>query len=77
MTPLLGLFCRLLQVVLGLSAPSRSASRGAYDKRGTGSKFVCARIIGDQICGPAAPLPDVSSVPDRDQFLQETIAVVA
>jgi len=48
----------------------------AYDKRGTGSTFVRARIIGDHIYEPAAPVPDVTPSPDRNQFLREVIAVV-
>ena len=30
--------------------------REAYDKHGTGSTFVRARIIGDEIYEPAAPI---------------------
>jgi hypothetical protein len=48
----------------------------AYDKRGTGSTFVRARIIGDEVYEPAAPVPDVTPSPDRNQFLREVIAEV-
>lgn len=48
----------------------------AYDKHGTGSTFVRARIIGDEIYEPAAPVPDITPSPDRNQFLREVIAEV-
>jgi hypothetical protein len=48
----------------------------AYDKHGTGSTFVRARIIGDDIYEPAAPVPDVTPSPDRNQFLREVTAEV-
>lgn len=48
----------------------------AYYKRGTGSTFVRARIIGDEIYEPAVPVPDATPSPDRNQFLRETIAEV-
>jgi hypothetical protein len=48
----------------------------AYDRHGTGSTFVRARIIGDEIYEPAAPVPDVTPSPDRNQFLREVIAEV-
>lgn len=50
--------------------------REAYDRHGTGSTFVRARIIGDDIYEPAAPIPDVTPSPDRNQFLREVIAEV-
>lgn len=50
--------------------------QAAYDKHGTGSTFVRARIIGDEIYEPAAPVPDVTPSPDRNQFLREVIAEV-
>lgn len=43
----------------------------AYDKRGPGSTFVRAQIIGDDIYVPAAPVPDVTPSPDRNRFLHE------
>lgn len=55
----------------------RSAQRqGAYEKHGTGSTFVRARIIGNEIYEPAAPIPDATPAPDRNQFLREVIAEV-
>ena len=48
----------------------------AYYKRGTGSTFVRARIIGDKIYEPAAPVPDATPSPGRNQFLREIIAEV-
>ena len=48
----------------------------AYYKRGTGSTFVRARIIGDQIYQPAAPVPNATPSPDRNQFLREIIVEV-
>jgi hypothetical protein len=50
--------------------------QGAYDKRGTGSTFVRARIIGDDIYEPAAPVPDIMPSPDRNQFLRDVVAQV-
>jgi hypothetical protein len=37
---------------------------------------VRARIIGDEIYEPAAPVPDVTPSPDRNSFLREVIAEV-
>jgi len=55
----------------------RSAQwQGAYEKHGTGSTFVRARIIGNEIYEPAAPVPDATPSPDRNQFLREVIAEV-
>lgn len=48
----------------------------AYGQRGIGSTFVRARIIGDEIYDPAAPIPDVTPSPDRNQFLKEVILEV-
>ncbi|MBV8416835.1 MAG: hypothetical protein JO251_16650 [Verrucomicrobia bacterium] len=44
----------------------------AYNKHGTGSTFVRARIIGDEIYEPAAPVPDVISflIIVEDPFLE-------
>lgn len=50
--------------------------QGAYDKHGSGSTFVRARIIGDDIYEPAAPVPDVTPSPDRNQFLHDVVAEV-
>ena len=43
----------------------------AYQESGTGSPFVRARIIGNDIYEPAAPIPDVMPTPDRNQFPRE------
>ena len=48
----------------------------AYYKRGTGSTFLRARIISDEIYEPAAPIPDATPSPDRNKFLREIIAEV-
>ena len=48
----------------------------AYDKSGRGSTFVRARIIGNDIFERAAPVPDVTPSPDRNQFLREVVAEV-
>ena len=45
--------------------------QNAYDKRGTGSSYVRADIIGTQILDPAAPIPDLTPSIDRNQFLRE------
>ena len=48
----------------------------AYSKRGTGSTFERALIISDQIYEPAAPVPDATPSPDRNQFLRDIVAEV-
>ncbi len=48
----------------------------AYARRGTGSTFVRAAIIKDDIYERAAPIPDVAPSPDRNQFLHNVIALV-
>ena len=48
----------------------------AYHESGRGSTFVRARIIGNDIYEPAAPVPDVMPSPDRNRFLREVIRVV-
>ncbi len=50
--------------------------QNAYYKRGTCSTFVRARIIGDDIYKPAAPVPDVTPSPDRNQFLREVVSEI-
>jgi hypothetical protein len=45
--------------------------QNAYDKRGTGSSYVRADIIGMRILDPAAPIPDSTPSLDRNQFLRE------
>ena len=48
----------------------------AYQESGIGSSFVRARIIGNDIYEPAAPVPDVTPTPDRNQFLREVVGEV-
>ena len=48
----------------------------AYQESGRGSTFVRARIIGNDIYEPAAPVPDVTPTPDRNQFLKEVVGEV-
>lgn len=43
----------------------------AYNKRGTGSTFVRANIIGELIFDKAAPIPDIAPSPDRNSFLND------
>jgi hypothetical protein len=50
--------------------------QSAYDKRGRGSTFVRADIIGKRIYDPAAPIPDVTPSPDRNQFLWDVAGEV-
>ncbi len=45
----------------------------AYREAGRGSTFVRARIIGNDIYELAAPVPDVTPSPDRNQFLREVV----
>lgn len=45
--------------------------QSAYDKRGLGSTFERAEIIGKGIFVPAAPIPDVTPSIDRNQFLRD------
>ena len=68
---------RLLQVCTRRMWHERAAQwRDAYDKCGTGSTFVRARVIGDEIYEPAAPVPDVTPSPDRNQFLRQVVTEV-
>ena len=68
---------RLLQVCTRRMWHERAAQwRDAYDKHGTGSTFVRARIIGDEIYEPAAPVPDVTPSLDRNRFLRQVITEV-
>jgi len=50
--------------------------QSAYDKRGTGSSFVRARIIDQDIYEAAAAVPDITASPDRNQFLRDVVAEV-
>lgn len=48
----------------------------AFERSGKGSTFTRARIIANDIYFPAAPIPDVTPSPDRNQFLHEVVAEV-
>jgi hypothetical protein len=48
----------------------------AYNRRGTGSTYQRAAIIRGDIYNRAAPVPDVTPTPERNQFLREVIALV-
>ena len=48
----------------------------AYVESGRGSTFVRAHIIGNDIYEQAAPVPDDTPSPDRNQFLREVVAEV-
>ena len=48
----------------------------AYAESGRGSTYARARIIGNDIYESAAPVPDVTPTPDRNQFLREVVAEV-
>jgi hypothetical protein len=50
--------------------------QNAYDKRGTGSSYVRADIIGTRILDPAAPIPNLTPSIDRNEFLHEVAAGV-
>ncbi len=50
--------------------------RSAYDKRGRGSTFVRAQIIGEDIYRHAAPIPAEVPSPDRNEFLRQVVAEV-
>jgi len=43
----------------------------AFNKQGRGSTYVRAAIISDQVYEQAAPIPDMTPSPDRNQFLRE------
>ena len=48
----------------------------AYQESGRGSTFVRARIIGNDVYEPAAPVPDIVPTLDRNQFLKEVVGEV-
>lgn len=50
--------------------------QSAFNEHGSGSSFRRARIIGERIVEPAAPVPDVRPSPDRNQFLHVVVAEV-
>lgn len=50
--------------------------QSAFNEHGSGSNFRRARIIGERIVEPAAPVPDVTPSPDRNHFLHLVVAEV-
>ncbi len=48
----------------------------AYAQAGSGSTFVRARIIADQVYDKAAPVPDVAPSPERNDFLHAVCRIV-
>ena len=50
--------------------------RDAYSRRGRGSTFVRARIIGNDIYGRAAAVPDALPSPDRNELLRRVEDIV-
>ena len=48
----------------------------ALNQSGTGSTFVRAKIIAEEIYDKAAPVPDQTPSPDRNKFLHEVMALV-
>jgi hypothetical protein len=53
-----------------------SAWREAYAQAGTGSTFIRARIISNEVYDRAAPIPAVTPSPDQNSFLHEVADVV-
>lgn len=65
---------RLLELSTRRVWQERSAEwQTAYDKRGKGSTFERAHIIEEQIYEPAAPVPDATPSPNRNQFLHDVV----
>lgn len=52
------------------------AWQDAYSQHGTGSTFVRARIIAEDVYDRGAPIPKVTASPDQNQFLQDVADVV-
>jgi hypothetical protein len=50
--------------------------KAAYGLSGGGSTFKRAHLIAEQVYDRAAPIPDDTPSPDRNQFLHEVIAAV-
>ena len=48
----------------------------AYAKRGMGSTYLRANVIAEQVYNRAAPVPDITPSPDRNQFLREVVSEV-
>lgn len=56
---------------------ARLAWQEAYAQSGTGSTFVRARIISQDIYDRGAPIPTVAASPDQNQFLRSVADVLA
>ncbi len=56
---------------------ARLAWQEAYAQSGTGSTFVRARIIAQDIYDRGAPIPTVAASPDQNQFLRSVADVLA
>ena len=56
---------------------ARLAWQDAYAQSGTGSTFVRARIIAQDIYDRGAPIPTVAASPDQNQFLRSVADVLA
>jgi hypothetical protein len=56
---------------------ARLAWQEAYAQSGTGSTFVRARIIAQDIYDRGAPIPTVAASPDQNQFLRSVAYVLA
>ena len=48
----------------------------AYNQFGTGSTYVRAKIIEENIYDKAAPVPDLTPSPERNKFLHEVLKIV-
>ena len=55
----------------------RSAWQDAYNQRGSGSTFVRARIISQDIYDRGAPIPTVTASPDQNSFLHDVADEIA
>ncbi len=69
----------LLEVVAKRMWPERVTDwQKAYSQHGTGSSYVRASIIENEIYEKAAPIPDVAPLPDRqrNELLQEVVKVI-
>jgi energy-coupling factor transporter ATP-binding protein EcfA2 len=68
---------RLLELTTRRVRLDRAAQwQNAYNQSGRGSTFERAAIIRDDIYAKAAPVPDATPSPDRNEFLKEVLASV-
>ena len=68
---------RLLELATRRVWTERAAEwQEALNQSGTGSTFVRAKIIAEEIYDKAAPVPDLTPSPDRNKFLHEVLARV-